>query len=578
MADNDKTIVRLKGNPSVKVTDDQTIVKDIKVGQPIKRIKQARFHASTLGGDSAGSALLRDSNGQVVITTNLIPSENGQFNLGSPSNKFKGLYIGANTLYIGNLAISEDSNGNAVISSIDSSGFIIGGTTKAIATDLDSSVIVNIIQPLIDSSFNLLLGDSTPETLDTLKEIATALNDDPNFFTNITTTINSSSIGLKWTKDGDTARATEWKDSDQEVYTIRSTAITNDLLTLTLASFSPSISASGQSRYWDQPATQFSVTVDNPSDFPSRYIAGVRSITQTAGNLSTVLSDYLTDGPSSTPAGGVDWNQTFTAHNGSYIRSTSTTITGGSAGATVTFYEDDSSSYGTTASFTTTWQTPNVSINMSNLSGNIFLEPYQETPYTVSVTGISNSSNYTHTITATGGSVNSQLGSGEFTFDDELHQDNQGGRTLSISTQMRRPEDVTGTEYTVTDTASDTNLSSTWTYPSLSIFTASTGTSPTNSDLVSHTTFGGSVTTYGNQSKTLSQFITNSESTPQAFWFGVRSSASQPSTFQTGASAALLSDVTPTEVTVNLSNTYTDEDYDFYGITLQPGNTYVSIS
>jgi hypothetical protein len=41
-------------------------------------------------------------------------------------------------LYIGNLAISEDSNGNAVISSVDSSGFIISGTTKSIATDLDS--------------------------------------------------------------------------------------------------------------------------------------------------------------------------------------------------------------------------------------------------------------------------------------------------------------------------------------------------------------------------------------------------------------------------------------------------------
>jgi hypothetical protein len=53
MAD-DKIIVKVKGNPSVKVTDDQTIVREIKVGKPIKRIKQALFHASTFGGDSAG--------------------------------------------------------------------------------------------------------------------------------------------------------------------------------------------------------------------------------------------------------------------------------------------------------------------------------------------------------------------------------------------------------------------------------------------------------------------------------------------------------------------------------------------
>jgi hypothetical protein len=576
MAD-DKVIVKVKNNPSVKVTDDQTIVREIKVGKPIKRIKQARFHASTFGGDSARNALLRDSNGIIVTYTDIVPSESGQFNLGSPTNKFRGLYIGANTLYIGNLAFSEDSNGRAVISSIDSSGFIIDGTTKAIATDLDSSVINNIIQPLIDSAFNLLLGDSTPETLDTLKEIATALNDDPNFFTNITTTINSSSIGLKWTKDGDTARATQWKDSDQEIYTIRSTAITNDLLTLTLATFSPSLSASGQSLNWDVPASQFSVSVDNPADFPEKYIAGVSSITQTAGSVTTTLSDYNTSGPTSTPGGGVDWNQTFSVSGSSHIRSTSTTISGGSAGARITFFEEDSSSHGTTATFTTNWTTPNVSISMSNLSGNVFLNPYLSTSYSVSVSGFSNSANYSTTVTPTGGGVSNTSGSGTFTFSSELHQDNTGGRTLAVSTDMTRPAGVTGTEYTVTDTASDTSLSASWTFPSLSTFTVSTGVAPTNA-IVDGTGFESYVTTYGNQSRTLSQFITNSEATPQAFWFGVRSSASQPTTFQTGASAALLSDVTPTEATVNLSNNFTDEDYDFYGITLQPGQTYVSIS
>ena len=319
MADNDKTIVRLKGNPSVKVTDDQTIVKSINVGQPIKRIKQARFHASSFGGDSQGNSLLRGSNGTIVTYGNIVPSENGQYDLGSPTNKFRGIYVGANTLYIGNLAISEDSNGNAVISSVDSSGFIISGTTKSIATDLDSSVVTNIIQPLIDSAFNLLLGDSTPETLDTLKEIATALNDDPNFFTNITTSINSSSLGLRWEKDGNTARAIEWKDSDQEIYTIRSTAITNDLLTLTLATFTPTISATGQSLNWDVPATSFSVSVNNPDDFPTRYIAGVSSISEASGDVHETLSDYITSGPSQTPAGGVNWTQTFNTGGSSYF-------------------------------------------------------------------------------------------------------------------------------------------------------------------------------------------------------------------------------------------------------------------
>jgi hypothetical protein len=215
---------------------------------------------------------------------------------------------------------------------------------------------------------------------------------------------------------------------------------------------------------------------------------------------------------------------------------------------------------------------------MSNLTGNVFLDPYLSTSYTVSVTGFSNSSNYSTTVTPTGGSVSNSSGSGTFTFTTPLNPDNMGGRTLAISTDMTRPVGVTGTQYTVTDTASDTTLNSSWTYPSISIFTVSSGTPPTNGDVVNGTTFTGDVITYGNQVKTLGQLIQNSEATPQTFWFGVRSSASQPATFRTGASDALLSDVVPTEVTVNLSNTYTDEDYDFYGITLQPGNTYVSIS
>jgi hypothetical protein len=143
---------------------------------------------------------------------------------------------------------------------------------------------------------------------------------------------------------------------------------------------------------------------------------------------------------------------------------------------------------------------------------------------------------------------------------------------------MSRPVGVTGTAYTVTDTASDTSLSSSWTYPTVSLFTASTGTAPTNSDVVNGTGFASGVTQRGNQSRTLSTTITNSESTPQAFFFGVRAAATQPSTFQTGSSSALLSDVSATTVDLTLSNTHTSEAYKFYGITLQPGNTFVSIS
>jgi hypothetical protein len=61
------------------------------------------------------------------------------------------------------------------------------------------------------------------------------------------------------------------------------------------------------------------------------------------------------------------------------------------------------------------------------------------------------------------------------------------------------------------------------------------------------------------------------------------SSASQPTTFQTGASASLLSNVTPTTGSVVLEpdtppGGYVPITYNLYGITLGPSeSTYVSI-
>lgn len=190
MADNDKILVKIKGTPSVKVTDDQTIVRDIKVGQPIKRIKQSKFHASSFGGDSLGNALIRESDGQIVFYANLIPDSDLGRDLGSPTKRFGSLYVGNETIYLGNLAISEDSNGNLVLNNTDSAGIIITGTTRQIVTDIDSSVVIDITQPLIDSAIAAVI-DNAPEALDTLKELADALNNDSNAFATLITSINS---------------------------------------------------------------------------------------------------------------------------------------------------------------------------------------------------------------------------------------------------------------------------------------------------------------------------------------------------------------------------------------------------
>ena len=115
------------------------------------------------------------------------------------------------------------------------------------------------------------------------------------------------------------------------------------------------------------------------------------------------------------------------------------------------------------------------------------------------------------------------------------------------------------------------------------LFTSSASSPPARSDIVSGTGFKGSVNVLGNQQKTFAGNVTNSQGTPQEFWLAVRASASQPTTFQTGASAALLSGVSYVTSTVALQPDsplpgYNAESYNLYGITLQPGTTYVSIS
>ena len=626
-----ETRVKVGSNPSVKVSESTTIIKKVVVGTPIRAVDAARFDATTLDGESASYYLNADNfvnlpdglqniididsgvqvSGITRVDGTIVPAEDRRYNLGTPTFRFGSIYLEGETLYVGGLAVSDagdgkmqtaaaefgdevDSNGNPVpelsnikvVSTLDSAQVIdmINRWVRDLDGDsnggpgLDTYFDSAYVQARVDTQFldDLIDSDFINRNLDKIQIEDIIADTVDSAFVDIL----QNPAGIKWSTSGGNSQfrtATGYLDSDRTEYTIRSSRFQNNLLQLELASFTPSVSASGQSLNWDVPASSFSVTVDNPTDFADRYIASVGSISEVSGDVHETLADYTTSGPSSTPGGGVDWNQTFSTNSTAYIRSTSTTISGGSATAAVTFLEDDNSTY-STVNFTTNWTTPNVSIFMSNLSGNIFLDPYESTNYTVSVTGISNSNNYSTTVTPTGGTVSNSSGSGTFTFTNPIHQDNTGSRTLSVSTDMTRPAGVTGTEYTVTDTASDTSLSTSWTFPSISIFTNSVNTSPTNSDIVNGTSFTSDVTQYGNQARTFSNTVTNSESTPQAFFFGVRSSATQPTTFQTGASQSLLSDVTPTEVTVNLNNTHTDEDYDFYGITLQPGNTYVSIS
>ena len=366
-------------------------------------------------------------------------------------------------------------------------------------------------------------------------------------------------------------------------YTVRSVAINSDnKLEVELASFSPTVSASGQSRSWDQPATQFSVTVDNPTDFTDRYISTVDSISSATG-VHTTLANYTTSGPSQTPAGGIDWTQTFTTNATATIYSNGSGLTGGSASATIGFADNQSATWTDTDGISYSWQNANVTANFSNLNGKNFLETYTTVNYTINITGLDDNNNAASTVTPTGGTVSNASGSGTLTFTDAIHKDNNTGRSVDVSTVFTRPVGVTGSSYTVTDTASDSSINANFTYPSFYVWTADTSTLPTNADIVDGNDFHADATELGNQANSIQTTIDNTVNTPRAFWFGVRTTVSQPTVFQTGPSSALLSDTNVTTGnTISLEPTvvpggYTGENYTLYGITLQPGQTYVRI-
>ena len=404
---------------------------------------------------------------------------------------------------------------------------------------------------------------------------------------------------LVFTTSGDYRTLTGFLESGS-TSTIRTAEFHGDLLRLTLATFTPSFSASStpsSSLNWDVSCTGFSVSVDNPSDVTNDFISSVYSITQTSGSVNGTLSNYTAGSFSQTPAGGVDWNQSFTVDNSnSYIRSTSTNRSGGSAGATVKFNHNDGSESEYTASdtsFSVNWSTASMSVSKNNVSGKTFLKTYSSTSYSTSVSGLNSSSNSSHSLSATGGTLNNTSGSGyvsgTFTFTDPIHKDNTGTtRTISNTCTFTRPANVTGTSYTVDQSSTTSSVSASFTYPSFWIWTSSTGSPPTLTDIIDDsesTGFNSNTNQLANQTHDFSvQAVNNTDSNPRAFWFAVRNSVTQPTTFKTGASSALLSDVSTTDGgTLSLipnspPSGLTGESYHLYGITLQPGTTYVEIS
>ena len=69
-------------------------------------------NASILYNDSTRSI---DVNKNITVTGNILPSVSGVFNLGSPTRKFLSLYLGTQTIFLGNISLSESSTGGLAV-------------------------------------------------------------------------------------------------------------------------------------------------------------------------------------------------------------------------------------------------------------------------------------------------------------------------------------------------------------------------------------------------------------------------------------------------------------------------------
>lgn len=408
---------------------------------------------------------------------------------------------------------------------------------------------------------------------------------------NVVISLNSSVTNpFVFSTNGSYRTLTGYKESEV-TYSVRTAEFFNNSLRLLLATFTPSLNATtnpGANLNWDVPCTAFTAVVDNPSDFTSQWINDVANINATTGTISP-LANFVAGSKTSLPGGGIDWNQTFSTNASSYIRPSITSgLGGGSCSFTISFNFFDgttTSSYTSgNATATVNWATPTNNISIADLSGNTFLQTYASTSYTVSYTGINSAGNVSHNITPTGGTVTNNSGSGTFNFTSAVHKDNIAtARSLALTTTFTRPATVTGSSYTAQANTNDPSINASFTYPSFWIFTASTSSPPTREDIVNGSGFESSVTVLGNQSITFSQTVNVTGLVPKVFWFGVRNAIAQPSSFKTGVSLSLLVDVDYTMTTVALTpdsvpSGYISESYKLYGIILQPGITYVSIS
>ena len=372
-------------------------------------------------------------------------------------------------------------------------------------------------------------------------------------------------------------------------------------LELTLASFNPNLTISnatpGFTLNWDQPLQDFTISVANPSDYTTQYITGVYYFTG-VGVTASGTNNFVAGTISPSPAGGVTWTQKWTTGTVGKVYSNSSLGSANGGTATIKVYFKDNNNNADTSWFATqdiSWN--NVSNQLYapyySLNGT-FLDSFASCQYMTYCNNLSSQNNRTHYLTGVGGTLqNSGAGIGDaglytFTFNTGINKNTANQtRTVSLVTVFNRPQNIVSSNsgsYTAPKIG-PTQVNATFSYPSFWLLTNG-GITPTNSDIINGTSFYSSNgVTQLSETNTFGSQVDNNNGVEKTFWFGVRTTNTQPTTFQKGKDSSYTPDTAYFTASVNLQPTtslpplYTAEPYTLYGITL-PANTlnYIKIS
>ena len=204
----------------------------------------------------------------LIMGGNILPTLDDVYDLGSPSLRFRDLYLGPGSLYINNKKVISDHSDTIMISTDEDQSMTVktsgtgvltfqsaqtinfAGTLQMAAgkritdaggnsvtfgdkVDMDGNRVVNMGAPIndfdastkkyVDDKFDDVVGNA-PAALDTLNELANALGDDANFATTVTTTLSTKANSTAVAADIATALATASADATAKADAAQSAA------------------------------------------------------------------------------------------------------------------------------------------------------------------------------------------------------------------------------------------------------------------------------------------------------------------------------------------------------------------